>query len=110
MSHCTQQWHDQSKYVLFFFSRYDKENSELVNDELGVAFPIVNGIPNLVPQDARMIKQETSKGSAIKTWKWLFKWIVEFILFTVMWYKLLIPYLCKYIGFDKNNLVKSRNI
>lgn len=36
--------------------RYDKVNNELVCDELGVAYPIVNGIPNLVPQDARMLK------------------------------------------------------
>lgn len=36
--------------------RFDKENNELICDEIGVAYPIVNGIPNLVPQDARTIK------------------------------------------------------
>ncbi|KAL8566329.1 hypothetical protein ACOMHN_050447 [Nucella lapillus] len=40
--------------------RYDKENNELVCDEVGVAYPIVNGIPNLVPQDARMLKNSSS--------------------------------------------------
>ncbi|KAK3578992.1 hypothetical protein CHS0354_034787 [Potamilus streckersoni] len=36
---------------------YDKENNELISPEIGVAYPIVNGIPNLVPQDSRMIKK-----------------------------------------------------
>ncbi|KAK7114425.1 UPF0434 protein Sde_1297-like [Littorina saxatilis] len=40
--------------------RYDKEKNELVCDELGVAYPIVNGIPNLVPQDARMLKNDSA--------------------------------------------------
>ncbi|KAK7493822.1 hypothetical protein BaRGS_00014963 [Batillaria attramentaria] len=40
--------------------RYDKQRNELVCDEIGVAYPIVNGIPNLVPQDARMLKKDSS--------------------------------------------------
>ncbi|XP_038067426.1 protein preY, mitochondrial-like [Patiria miniata] len=44
--------------------RYDVEASELVNDELGVAYKIIDGIPNLIPEDARMIKQD--KDSADK--------------------------------------------
>ncbi|XP_060596722.1 protein preY, mitochondrial-like [Ruditapes philippinarum] len=36
--------------------RYDKETSELVSDSIGVAYPIKNGVPNLVPQDARMLE------------------------------------------------------
>lgn len=40
-------------------SRYDKVHNELVSDDIGVAYPIVNGIPNLVPQDARMLKKDT---------------------------------------------------
>ncbi|XP_063443337.1 protein preY, mitochondrial-like [Mytilus trossulus] len=36
--------------------RYDKENNELVCDEIQVAYPIINGIPNLIPQDARKLK------------------------------------------------------
>ena len=42
------------------FSRYDKEKNELVCDELGVAYPIVDGIPNLVPQDARVIQTNST--------------------------------------------------
>ena len=36
--------------------RYDKEANELVCHSLGVAYSIVNGIPNLMPQDARLFK------------------------------------------------------
>ncbi|GBN44464.1 hypothetical protein AVEN_212635-1 [Araneus ventricosus] len=32
--------------------RYDSERQLLINDELGIGFKIVNGIPNLVPTDA----------------------------------------------------------
>ncbi|XP_075057946.1 protein preY, mitochondrial [Mixophyes fleayi] len=35
--------------------RYDESTSALINDELGIAYPIVDGIPNMIPQDARMI-------------------------------------------------------
>lgn len=35
--------------------RYDKEKNELVCKESGIAYPIVDGIPNLVPQNARII-------------------------------------------------------
>nr|XP_022342009.1 protein preY, mitochondrial-like isoform X2 [Crassostrea virginica] len=38
--------------------RYDKDKSELICDESGIAYPIVEGIPNLVPQDARIINKE----------------------------------------------------
>ena len=38
--------------------RYDEATSELINDELGVAYKITDGIPNLLPHDARMIKQD----------------------------------------------------
>ncbi|XP_077983516.1 UPF0434 protein Mmar10_2939-like [Glandiceps talaboti] len=49
--------------------RYDKEKNELVNDTMGVAYPILpNGVPNLIPQDARMFKNETnSKQTNTKT-------------------------------------------
>lgn len=39
--------------------RYDKEKNELVCEESGIAYPIVDGIPNLVPQDARIINKDT---------------------------------------------------
>ncbi|XP_048756576.1 UPF0434 protein Mmar10_2939-like [Ostrea edulis] len=38
--------------------RYDREKNELICDGSGIAYPIVGGIPNLVPQDARIIKDE----------------------------------------------------
>ncbi|XP_005107948.1 protein preY, mitochondrial [Aplysia californica] len=37
--------------------RYDAANQELVCDDLGVAYPIVDGIPNLNPHDGRMLKE-----------------------------------------------------
>ncbi|KAL4622803.1 protein preY, mitochondrial [Arapaima gigas] len=41
--------------------RYDKETNELINDELGIAYPVLDGIPNLIPQDARMIHKSSEK-------------------------------------------------
>uniref|UniRef100_X2B9E2 Protein preY, mitochondrial n=1 Tax=Capitella teleta TaxID=283909 RepID=X2B9E2_CAPTE len=35
--------------------RYDKAAQELVSEDLGVAYAIVNGVPNLLPQDARKL-------------------------------------------------------
>jgi len=43
--------------------RYDKEANELVCDAIGVAYPIINGVPNLVPQDARIFKNSTTEAS-----------------------------------------------
>ncbi|KAM3831599.1 UPF0434 protein isoform 1-T1 [Vipera latastei] len=42
--------------------RYNESTNELINEELGIAYPIIDGIPNMIPQVARMIgkeKQET---------------------------------------------------
>ncbi|KAM4706651.1 protein preY, mitochondrial [Discoglossus pictus] len=41
--------------------RYEESTNELINDELGIAYPVVDGIPNMIPQDARMIKQEKAE-------------------------------------------------
>ncbi|NP_001092162.1 Pigy upstream reading frame S homeolog [Xenopus laevis] len=38
--------------------RYEESTNELMNDELGIAYPIVDGIPNMIPQDARMIQKD----------------------------------------------------
>ncbi|KAG8454075.1 hypothetical protein GDO86_000639 [Hymenochirus boettgeri] len=38
--------------------RYEESTNELINDELGIAYPIVDGIPNMIPHDARMIHKE----------------------------------------------------
>lgn len=52
-------------YLVFFvcFFRYEETTNELINEELGIAYPILDGIPNMIPQDARLIKktEETEK-------------------------------------------------
>ncbi|KAK1888166.1 Protein preY mitochondrial [Dissostichus eleginoides] len=39
--------------------RYAAETNELINEELGIAYPIIDGIPNMIPQDARLIQKHT---------------------------------------------------
>ncbi|NXP90607.1 PREY protein, partial [Passerina amoena] len=34
-------------------SRYEESTNELINEELGIAYPIIDGIPNMVPEAAR---------------------------------------------------------
>ncbi|XP_007530417.2 protein preY, mitochondrial [Erinaceus europaeus] len=38
--------------------RYEASTNELINEELGIAYPIIDGIPNMIPQTARMLKQD----------------------------------------------------
>ncbi|XP_054846445.1 protein preY, mitochondrial [Eublepharis macularius] len=38
--------------------RYEESTNELINEELGIAYPIIDGIPNMIPQAARMIGKE----------------------------------------------------
>ena len=38
--------------------RYESTTNELISDEIGVAFPIVNGIPNLIPHDGQLLKKD----------------------------------------------------
>ena len=45
-------------HFVYILSRYDAKNNELVSDAIGVAYPVVNGIPNLVPQDGRMLNSD----------------------------------------------------
>jgi len=37
--------------------RYDKEKKELISEELNIAFPIIDGIPNFNPSAARKLTQ-----------------------------------------------------
>ncbi|XP_030632636.1 protein preY, mitochondrial [Chanos chanos] len=37
--------------------RYQEQTNELINEELGIAYPIIDGIPNMIPQDARLIQK-----------------------------------------------------
>uniref|UniRef100_A0A8C0IPI0 Protein preY, mitochondrial n=1 Tax=Chelonoidis abingdonii TaxID=106734 RepID=A0A8C0IPI0_CHEAB len=38
--------------------RYEASTNELINKELGIAYPIIDGIPNMIPQAARMIDRK----------------------------------------------------
>nr|XP_020652154.1 protein preY, mitochondrial [Pogona vitticeps] len=38
--------------------RYEESTNELINEELGIAYPITDGMPNMIPQSARMIAKE----------------------------------------------------
>ncbi|XP_019408262.1 PREDICTED: protein preY, mitochondrial [Crocodylus porosus] len=38
--------------------RYEESSNELINEELGIAYPVVDGIPNMIPQAARKIEAE----------------------------------------------------
>ncbi|XP_004848118.1 protein preY, mitochondrial [Heterocephalus glaber] len=37
--------------------RYEASTNELINEELGIAYPIIDGIPNMIPQAARTTHQ-----------------------------------------------------
>ncbi|XP_034542208.1 protein preY, mitochondrial [Notolabrus celidotus] len=39
--------------------RYDADTNELINEDLGIAYPIIDGIPNMIPQEARMVHKES---------------------------------------------------
>jgi uncharacterized protein YbaR (Trm112 family) len=41
--------------------RYDQSSNELICDEIGVAYPIKNGIPCLLPQEGRLINKENQQ-------------------------------------------------
>uniref|UniRef100_A0A8C5UI74 Protein preY, mitochondrial n=1 Tax=Malurus cyaneus samueli TaxID=2593467 RepID=A0A8C5UI74_9PASS len=44
--------------------RYEEATNELINDELGIAYPIIDGIPNMVPEAARKThKKPPAEGS-----------------------------------------------
>lgn len=43
---------------LFLCCRYNESTNELINDDLGIAYPIIDGIPNMIPQAARMIHKD----------------------------------------------------
>ncbi|NXM04593.1 PREY protein, partial [Tyrannus savana] len=38
--------------------RYEEATNELINEELGIAYPIIDGIPNMVPEAARMTRKK----------------------------------------------------
>lgn len=60
--------HQASKHFFFFPLRYEASTNELINEELGIAYPIIDGIPNMIPQAARMThqnKKQEDNGAAL---------------------------------------------
>lgn len=43
--------------------RYDANTNELINEELGIAYPIIDGIPNMIPQEARLLQKDAQPPS-----------------------------------------------
>ncbi|XP_047453255.1 protein preY, mitochondrial [Mugil cephalus] len=43
--------------------RYEAKTNELINEELGIAYPIVDGIPNMIPQEARLLQKDAGTSS-----------------------------------------------
>ncbi len=41
--------------------RYDKKTSELISDRAGLAYPIRNGIPVMLPDEARELEDSEKK-------------------------------------------------
>ncbi|XP_031724029.1 protein preY, mitochondrial [Anarrhichthys ocellatus] len=39
--------------------RYEAKTNELINEELGIAYPIIDGVPNMIPQEARLLQKDT---------------------------------------------------
>ncbi|XP_051918181.1 protein preY, mitochondrial-like [Hippocampus zosterae] len=39
--------------------RFEVATNELINDELGIAYPIIDGIPNMIPQEARLVQKDS---------------------------------------------------
>ncbi|GAB1290876.1 Protein preY, mitochondrial [Apodemus speciosus] len=44
--------------------RYEASTNELINEELGIAYPIIDGIPNMIPQAARTTRQNKKQEEA----------------------------------------------
>ncbi|NXG35203.1 PREY protein, partial [Dromaius novaehollandiae] len=38
--------------------RYEESTNELINEELGIAYPVVDGIPTMIPEAARKTRAE----------------------------------------------------
>lgn len=66
-------------YLLLIFSRYDERSNELINEELGIAYPIIDGIPNMIPQEARMIHK--SQATEKPTESWVYKANISLFIF-----------------------------
>ncbi|XP_077424247.1 protein preY, mitochondrial [Vanacampus margaritifer] len=40
--------------------RFEATTNELINDELGIAYAIIDGIPNMIPQEARLVQKDSN--------------------------------------------------
>lgn len=49
--------------VTLSLPRYEAKTNELINEELGIAYPIVDGIPNMIPQEARLLQKDAGTPS-----------------------------------------------
>ncbi|KAL5466794.1 hypothetical protein EMCRGX_G030943 [Ephydatia muelleri] len=49
--------------------RYDESANKLVNDKLGVVYSIIEGVPNLVPESAKLRKPSAENESGPQTIK-----------------------------------------
>lgn len=45
-------------FVFPCLARYEEATNELINEELGIAYPIIDGIPNMIPDAARTTKKQ----------------------------------------------------
>ncbi|KAK9670656.1 hypothetical protein RND81_13G215700 [Saponaria officinalis] len=43
--------------------RYCEKTDSLISDQIGVSFPIVDGIPHLVPKDGKILEDDESSTS-----------------------------------------------
>ncbi|XP_006001034.1 protein preY, mitochondrial [Latimeria chalumnae] len=46
--------------------RYEESTDELINEELGIAYPVIDGIPNMIPQDARVVNRNEDKEETLE--------------------------------------------
>ncbi|XP_010075466.1 PREDICTED: protein preY, mitochondrial, partial [Pterocles gutturalis] len=47
-----------SFFPLTCVTRYEETTNELINEELGIAYPVIDGIPNMIPEAARKTQTE----------------------------------------------------
>uniref|UniRef100_A0A5F8G3G0 Uncharacterized protein n=1 Tax=Monodelphis domestica TaxID=13616 RepID=A0A5F8G3G0_MONDO len=47
--------------------RYEMSTNELINDDLGIVCPIIDGIPNMIPQATRRKRTKIKQERAVKS-------------------------------------------
>ncbi|KFV91744.1 hypothetical protein N326_00232, partial [Eurypyga helias] len=45
-------------FPLTCLARYEEATNELINEELGIAYPVIDGIPNMIPEAARTTRKK----------------------------------------------------